>query len=98
LYGGVFALSRACTKTFFSINASKHNAFLRFREKHMVDDKVSGVILVLCDGLFSISVDDYLERNEDVRKRLAVGVMEMDSKLFHGNDRHNCLKHWNNCA
>jgi hypothetical protein len=64
----------------------------------MVDDKVPGLILVLCDGLFGISVDDYLERNEDIRKRLAVGVMEMDSKLFHRNDRHNCLKHWNNCA
>jgi hypothetical protein len=38
LYGGVFYLSRACTKTFFSINASKLNAFCVFAKKDLVDE------------------------------------------------------------
>jgi hypothetical protein len=29
----MFALSKICTKTFFSINASKHNAFCVFAKK-----------------------------------------------------------------
>jgi hypothetical protein len=38
LHGGVFSLSRACTKTFFSINASKLNAFCIFMKKDLVDE------------------------------------------------------------